>query len=70
MKPPYQITTEILTLISEIERNLGQFEPMVLPEPQPKLRKENKIKTLQESLAIEGNTLTTEQITAVLMGNG
>lgn len=68
MKPPYQITTEILTLISEIERNLGQFEPMILPKPQPMLRKENKIKTLQGSLAIEGNTLTAEQITAVLDG--
>ena len=34
--------------------------------PSLKLRKENKIKTIHHSLAIEGNTLTQEQVTALL----
>jgi len=38
------------------------------PTPQPQLRRRNSIRTIQGSLAIEGNTLTTEQITAVLEG--
>lgn len=33
-----------------------------------KLRKANRIRTIQGSLAIEGNTLSTEQITAILNG--
>jgi len=34
----------------------------------PQLRKQNRIKTLAGTLAIEGNTLTEEQITAVIEG--
>ena len=34
--------------------------------PQPELRKQNRIKTIQGSLSIEGNTLSTSQITALL----
>jgi Fic family protein len=37
-----------------------------LVRPSLKLRKENKIKTIHHSLAIEGNTLTQEQVTALL----
>jgi Fic family protein len=37
-----------------------------LDKPSPKLRKENRIKTIHSSLSIEGNTLTEEQITALL----
>ena len=37
-----------------------------LNRPSPKLRKQNKIKTIHSSLKIEGNTLTEEQITALL----
>jgi Fic family protein len=37
-----------------------------LDKPSPKLRKENRIKTIHSSLSIEGNTLTEEQITALI----
>lgn len=66
MKPPYQITDEILQLIVSISEKLGEIKSTHLHKPPTKLRKKNRIKTIQSSLEIEGNTLTEEQITAIL----
>lgn len=66
MKPPYQITPQIIKLISSISEKIGQINAKFLDKPSPKLRKENRIKTIHSSLSIEGNTLTQEQITALL----
>ena len=66
MNPPYQITPSILKLIVSISEKLGQINANFLDKPSPKLRKENRIKTIHSSLSIEGNTLTEEQITALL----
>lgn len=63
-----EINTTILTLVSEITRLLGRYEGLMGPKPEPKLRRSNRIKTIQASLAIEGNTLTLDQVTAVLEG--
>ena len=66
MNPPYQITPEILKLIASVSEKLGQINAKYLDKPSVKLRKENQIKTIHSSLSIEGNTLTTDQITALL----
>ena len=66
MNPPYQITPEILKRITSISEKIGQIHANLLDKPSPKLRKENKIKTIHASLGIEGNTLTEEQITALI----
>ena len=66
MKPPYDITNTILEHISAISEKLGEVKANFLSKPDPQLRKQNKIKTIYSSLSIEGNTLTQEQITAVL----
>ena len=66
MNPPYQITPEILKLITSISEKIGQINAKFLDKPSPKLRKENRIKTIHSSLSIEGNTLTEEQITALI----
>lgn len=58
----------MLQLSADISRLIGQCEGLDLLKPQPKLRKSNRIKTIQGSLAIEGNTLRLDQITAVLDG--
>lgn len=68
MNPPYEITTNILKLVNNISEKIGEINVTNLNVPSPILRKENRIKTIQSSLAIEGNTLTTDQITAVLNG--
>lgn len=66
MKPPYDITPEILKLIASISEKLGEINATFLDKPSPTLRKQNKIKTIHSSLKIEGNTLTEEQITSLL----
>lgn len=68
MTPPFTITSKILTLVSQIERLIGRVESLNQPRPQPHLRKSNRVKTVHGSLAIEGNTLDEEQITAILDG--
>ena len=66
MKPPYQITPLILKLITSISEKIGEVNANFLNKPSPTLRKQNRIKTIHSSLKIEGNTLTEEQITALL----
>lgn len=66
MKPPYDITPEILRLVSSISEKIGEVKAYYLNKQSPQLRKRNRIKTIHSSLQIEGNTLTEEQITALL----
>lgn len=66
MKPPYSISSKILTLISSISEKIGEINASFLGKPSPQLRKRNKIKTIHSSLAIEGNSLNEEQITAII----
>lgn len=66
MKPPYEISPEIVRLISSISEKIGEVNANFLNRPSPQLRKQNQIKTIHSSLKIEGNTLTEEQITALL----
>ena len=68
MKPPFSITPDILASTSVIERFLGKLEGLDQPKPQPFLRRSNRVRTIQGSLAIEGNTLTIEQVTDILNG--
>lgn len=65
-KPPFQINSKILTLVSEIQETLGELKSATLVKPSVKLRKENKIRTIHSSLAIEGNSLNEQQMTAIL----
>jgi len=66
MKPPYQITSTTLQLVTSISEKIGEINANLLNRPSPSLRKKNKIKTIHSSLQIEGNTLTEEQIAALL----
>ena len=66
MKPPYEITPKILKLLTSISEKIGEVNATFLNKPSPQLRKQNKIRTIHSSLKIEGNTLTEEQITALI----
>ncbi len=66
MKPPYQITGKILLLVASISEKIGEVNSAHLHKPPTELRKRNRIKTIHSSLEIEGNTLTIEQITAII----
>ncbi|NDV80802.1 Fic family protein [Bacteroides sp. 51] len=62
--PPYKITPKIVDLVSKISEAIGMYHS----QEELRLHRINRIKTIQGSLAIEGNTLTTDQITAILDG--
>ena len=65
--PPYTITSNIINLVAEISELLGHwFATGKIASPQ--LRKENRIRTIQASLAIEHNSLSIEQVTAIMDG--
>lgn len=66
MKPPYEITHKILDLYGQITEALGICQSIMLVKPEAKLRRQNRIKTIHSSLAIEGNTLHIEHITALI----
>ena len=66
MKPLYSITPVILSLISTISEKLGAINAIHLQAPRTELRKANQIKTIHSTLEIEGNTLSIDQVTAVI----
>ena len=67
--PPFTITDEILRLVSEISELVGELNVMLGERmPSPMLRKENQIKTIHSSLAIEHNSLSLQQVTDVING--
>ena len=66
-QPPFTITTDILNLVAQISQQVGELNASQL-NVSPQLRKQNRIKTISGTLAIEGNTLTEEQITAIVEG--
>ena len=67
--PPFDITSEMLHLISEISEQVGIIN-MRLGEnaPSPQLRKKNQIKTIHSSLGIEHNSLSLKQVTDIIDG--
>ena len=67
-QPPYTITPVILNLVAGIGEIIGRYSVLVEQNLTPRLRRENRIRTIQASLAIENNTLTLEQVTAVIEG--
>jgi Fic family protein len=66
MKPPYEITAGILKYITSISEKIGEVNAKYLSKTTPQLRKQNKIKTIHSSLQIEGNTLSEQQVTAII----
>jgi len=67
-QPPYTITPAIVNLVTEIGETIGRYTVLAKQNLTPRLRRENCIRTIQASLAIENNTLTLEQVTAVIEG--
>ncbi|MFP4207811.1 MAG: Fic family protein, partial [Wenzhouxiangella sp.] len=67
-QPPYTLTTEILNRVAEISEAIGRLTVLTDEAHSLRLRRINRIRTIQGSLAIEGNTLSEAQITAILDG--
>ena len=67
-KPPFEITNQIIDSVAEIAELVGRLTVASPLSTSPTLRRINRIRTIHGSLAIEQNTLSLEQVTAVLSG--
>lgn len=67
-KPPFHMTDKMTSLIAEISEQVGRITVLQEGTISPHLRRENRIRTIQSSLAIEHNSLSLEQVTAILDG--
>ena len=66
--PPFEITPKIIDLISKISEKIGEINSLESSARHVELRRESRIKTIHSSLAIENNSLSLEQITAIING--
>ena len=67
-KPPFHMTDRIINLVSAISEQVGRIAVLSHGKINPHLRKKNRIRTIHSSLAIEQNSLSLEQVTAILDG--
>lgn len=67
-KPPFEITNQMINYVAEIAELGGKLSAVASLSANPMLRRNNRIRTIHGSLAIEQNTLSLEQVTAVLNG--
>ena len=68
-KPPLVIKDSMIAIVSEISEEIGRIS--ILQEGHvvtPHLRRKNRIRTIHSSLAIENNTLSIDQVTAIIDG--
>jgi Fic family protein len=62
-QPPYTLTSAMLSHVADIAAAVGRLDALI-----PTLRRENRVRAIHSSLAIENNSLTLEQVTAVIAG--
>jgi len=67
-RPPFTVTPELLTTCTEIARLVGRVEGLPSSVPQPKLRRRNRVRTVQATLAIEDAGLDEARVTALIDG--
>lgn len=67
-KPPFHMTDKMTSLIAESSEQVGRITVLQEGTISPHLRRENRIRTIHSSLAIEHNSLSLEQVTAILDG--
>lgn len=67
-RPPYEITPKIVRFVSEISELIGRYSTGDKTDLAPRLRRSNRLRTIHASLAIENNTLSLDQVTAIING--
>ena len=66
--PPYNVTDTIIHLVAEISEQIGVVTIKSETAVNPQLRRENQIRSIQSSLAIENNSLSLAQVTNIING--
>lgn len=67
-KPPFTISEKIVNLVADIMERVTRITINDIEGINPRLRRDNRIKTIQASLAIENNSLSVDQVTAIVNG--
>jgi Fic family protein len=60
--PPFTLSNKTLSLVAQISESIGRLTVQQEQEKLLRLRKVNRMRTVQGSLAIEGSTLTQQQL--------
>ena len=66
--PPFAVSAESINLIAEISAQIERYAIRLEQEDGLRLRKANRIKTIHSSLAIEGNTLSEDEVRDIIDG--
>ena len=66
--PPFTVSAEAVNLIAEISGLIERYAIRLEQEDGLRLRKANRIKTIHSSLAIEGNTLSEDEVRDIIDG--
>lgn len=67
-KSPFLITNEALSLVASISEKIGRITATSNLDVKPRLRKNNRIKSIHASLKIEANSLSLGQVRDVING--
>lgn len=67
-KPPFTVSAKAVSNIAEISALVERYAIRLEQKDALKLRKANKIKTIHSSLAIEGNSLSVDQVSDIVEG--
>ena len=67
-EPPYHITNTMLALVAEIAEKTGRIASYRSFEAKPHLRRNNRIRSIHSSLAIEANSLSMDEVKGVIDG--
>ena len=66
--PPFAVSAEAINLIAEISAQIERYAIRLEQEDGVRLRRANRIKTIHSSLAIEGNTLSEDEVRDIIDG--
>ncbi len=67
-QPPFQMNDKITNLVASICEQIGKLTVLLHGKLTPQVKREYRIRTIHSTLAIEQNTLSLEQVTAILDG--
>ena len=67
--PPFSISNKMLEFVSSISEKIGRISGYTDFETKPQLRKNNRIKSIYSSLAIEANSLSLSEVSDVINGH-
>ena len=67
-EPPFTITNKMLMLVAQIAEKTGRISNYRAFESKPHLRRNNRIRSIHSSLAIEANSLSLDEVKGVIAG--